>query len=108
MVFAPAATDSYASAAFPGITDALYDISDSDEAAWEKVKVSSSYVDYINALLGIIISSVIDKSTKRSKRQYNCFVTLFSKHIILDCSVGLNTVSCGQTFITDSCPPFKT
>ena len=39
MVFAPAATDSYASAAFPGITDALYEIADDDAAAWDVVKV---------------------------------------------------------------------
>lgn len=38
-MFAPAATDSYASAAFPGITDALFDIEDNDAAAWERVKV---------------------------------------------------------------------
>lgn len=39
VVFAPAATDSYSSAAFPGITDALYEIADNDDAAWEGVKV---------------------------------------------------------------------
>lgn len=39
MVFAPSATDSYASAAFPGISDALYKIAEDDEAAWERVKV---------------------------------------------------------------------
>ena len=39
-MFAPSATDSYASAAFPGISDALYNIAPDDEKAWDLVKVS--------------------------------------------------------------------
>ncbi|XP_067928458.1 putative N-acetylated-alpha-linked acidic dipeptidase isoform X2 [Watersipora subatra] len=38
VVFAPSATDSYASSAFPGISDALYKIEPNDEAAWDRVK----------------------------------------------------------------------
>lgn len=40
VVFAPSATDSYASAAFPGISDALYKIEMNDEPAWDRVRVS--------------------------------------------------------------------
>ncbi|KAF6039743.1 hypothetical protein EB796_001948 [Bugula neritina] len=47
VVFAPSATDSYASAAFPGISDALYKIAEDDEAAWERVKVELSKSVYI-------------------------------------------------------------
>lgn len=38
VVFAPSATDSYASSAFPGIGDALFKIGNTD-AEWDRVEV---------------------------------------------------------------------